>query len=137
MLVEKYHNGNCEDKTILTTIDKAINSSIELRSKKELIQGFINSVNADSDVSIDWVSYVSEQKEKDIEEIIKEQRLNPDETRKFINNSFRDGYIKTTGIELDRIMPPISIFDTNRQKTEQGIIERLKGFFNKYLGISN
>lgn len=36
MLVAKYQQSNCKDKTILTTIDKAINSSIELRSKKEL-----------------------------------------------------------------------------------------------------
>ena len=135
MLVAQYHDGNCEDKQIIAAIDRAINASIELRSKKELIQGFINSVNVDTDVRKDWTSYISEQREKDIEEIIREQRLDPDKTRKFINNSFRDGYIKTTGVELDRIMPPMSIFDTDRQKTTQGIIERLKGFFNKYFGI--
>lgn len=135
MLVAQYHDGNCEDKQILAAIDRAIGASMELRSKKKLIQDFINSVTVDTNVSHDWMRYVLEQKEKDIEEIIREQRLKPDETREFINNSFRDGYIKTTGVEIDRIMPPISIFDTNREKTERGIIERLKEFFNKYWGI--
>jgi hypothetical protein len=30
MLVEKYKDSNCKDKNILTVIDKAIGSSIEL-----------------------------------------------------------------------------------------------------------
>ena len=42
MLVDKYKDSNCKDKDILTTIDKAINSSIELRSKKDLIERFID-----------------------------------------------------------------------------------------------
>jgi type I site-specific restriction-modification system R (restriction) subunit len=41
MLVMKYHDGNCEDKEILVAIDKAIKSSLQLRSKKELIENFI------------------------------------------------------------------------------------------------
>lgn len=41
MLVVKYHQSNCKDKTILATIDKTINASVELRSKKELIEDFI------------------------------------------------------------------------------------------------
>ena len=46
MLVAKYHESNCKDKNILVTIDKAINSSLELRSKKELIEQFIALVKA-------------------------------------------------------------------------------------------
>lgn len=34
MLVMKYHESNCKDKSILGTIDRAIDSSIQLRSKK-------------------------------------------------------------------------------------------------------
>jgi len=50
MLVAKYKDSNCKDKDILTTIDKAINSSIELRSKKDLIERFIAQVNASTEV---------------------------------------------------------------------------------------
>ena len=65
MLVEKYHDGNCEDKEILVTIDKAINSSIQLRSKKELIDNFIRTVNVSTEVEADWRKFVLEQKETD------------------------------------------------------------------------
>src|SRR5690606_29347216 len=50
MLVAKYHESNCEDKSILVSIDKAIGSSLQLRSKKELIEHFIETVNADTHV---------------------------------------------------------------------------------------
>ena len=48
MLVEQYHEGNCEDKEILTSIRKAVDASMQLRSKKELIEAFINRVNVDT-----------------------------------------------------------------------------------------
>ena len=45
MLVAKYHQSNCTDKEILGSIDKAIKSSLALRSKKELIETFISKIN--------------------------------------------------------------------------------------------
>ena len=41
MLVKKYHDSNCGDKEILVTIQKAVDASPELRSKKQLIETFI------------------------------------------------------------------------------------------------
>ncbi|MFZ3132775.1 MAG: type I restriction endonuclease subunit R, partial [Desulfosporosinus sp.] len=70
MLVAKYHESNCTDKSILEAIDKAVNSSIELRSKKVLIEGFIEKVNTSSKVDDDWHTFVAEQKEKDLSAII-------------------------------------------------------------------
>lgn len=91
MLVAKYHKSNCMDKSILTNIEKAVNASIELRSKKELIERFVSRVNMDTNVDEDWRKFVAEQKETDLASIIEEERLKPDETRRFISNSFRDG----------------------------------------------
>ena len=59
MLVAKYKDSNCKDKDILTTIDKAINSSIELRSKKDLIERFIDQVNASTEVDEEWKVFLS------------------------------------------------------------------------------
>lgn len=136
MLVAKYHESNCTDKSILVTIDKAVNSSIELRSKKELIDKFINSINLSTNVDDDWRKFVLEQKENDLENIIKEEKLKPDETRKFIEGSFRDGILKTTGTNIDKILPPISRFgNSNRTTKKQSVIEKLMSFFEKYLGL--
>lgn len=136
MLVEKYHDGNCEDKEILSTIRKAVDASIQLRSKKELIEQFINQVNVNTSVQSDWLRYVSEQEEADLSEIISVENLKPEETRRFIENAFRDGTVKTTGTDIDKLMPPVSRFGTsNRAKKKQAIVEKLKLFFEKYFGL--
>jgi len=136
MLVAKFHESNCEDKNILVSIDKAINSSLQLRSKKELIENFIHTINASTVVDEDWRKFVIEQKETDLTTLIEEEKLKQEETRKFINNSFRDGALKTTGTDIDRIMPPVSRFGGgNRVVKKQGIIEKLMQFFEKYFGL--
>ena len=136
MLVAKYHQSNCNDKEILVSIDKAIKSSLELRSKKELIDGFIATINADTDVNKDWQKFVIKQKESDLETLITEERLKPDETRRFIDNSFRDGSLKTTGTDIDQLMPPVSRFGGgNRAEKKQTIVEKLMKFFEKYFGL--
>ena len=135
MLVAKYQESNCKDKTILTTIDKAINSSIELRSKKELIENFIEQVNTSSKIDEDWRNFLNTKKEEDIAKIIEEERLKPDETRKFIDNALRDGTLKTTGTSIDKIMPPVSRFGGSRAMKKEGIIEKLLKFFEKYFGL--
>jgi len=136
LLVQKYHDTHCQDKEVLITIKKAIDASPELRSKKALIENFIDGINDVSDVMIEWREYVAAQKEKQLTDIISQENLKPDETRKFIDNSFRDGQIKTTGTDIDKIMPPISRFGGgDRAKKKQSIIEKLKAFFERFFGI--
>lgn len=136
MLVAKYHQSNCTDKEILGSIDKAIKSSLTLRSKKELIDGFISKINANTDVMKDWSKFVREQEESDLKNLILEENLNEEETRKFIENSFRDGQVKTTGSDIEKILPPMRRFGgSNRNERKQTIIERIMKFFEKYFGI--
>lgn len=136
-LVSDYHKTNCEDKTILADINKSIDASVELRSKKALIEGFIAQMTVKTDVGKDWKEFVKKQKEQDLEIIIKQEQLKADETMKFVANSFRDGDIKTTGTDLDKILPPISRFSggTNRTTKKQAVVEKLKTFFEKYFGL--
>ena len=130
MLVVKYHESNCKDKSILGTIDRAIDSSLQLRSKKELIHGFIQTVNAETEVDRDWQAYVRQQKQQELEEIIAEEKLKPAEAQRFVDNAFRDGSLKTTGTDIDKILLPVSRFGGgNRAEKKKSIIRRLAQFF--------
>ena len=135
MLVEKYRASHGKDKTILASIGTAINSSIELRSKKELIEGFIADINVSASVSEDWRRYVDERREADIKTLIARENLQPEETRKFLDNAFRSGELKTIGEDIQKIMPPSNPFDIKSSEKKKGIIDRLKEFFEKYIGI--
>lgn len=136
MLVTKYHKSNCKNQEIRSSIDKAIRASMSLRSKKDLIDGFINKINADTDVMTDWAKFVKEQKESDLKDLIKDENLKESETRKFIDSSFRDGQVKTIGTDIEKILPPMGRFNGgNRNERKQAIIEKLLKFFDKYFGL--
>ena len=136
LLVQKYHDSHCDDKEVLITIRKAVDASPELRSKKALIETFIAGINDVSDVMLEWRTFVAEEKERQLVAIIQEENLKDDETRRFMESSFRDGSVKTTGTDIDQLMPPISRFGGgNRAEKKQTIIEKLKGFFDRFFGI--
>ena len=137
MLVKKYHDSHGEDKEVLITIRKAIDASPELRSKKQLIENFIMGINEVDDVLVEWQDYVVQQREHDLEVLIESERLKPDETRKFIENAFRDGEIKTTGTDIDKLLPPVSRFGGNRAEMKKGVIDSLMAYFERFYGMTN
>ena len=136
MLVKKYHDTHCQDKSVLIDIRKAVDASPELRSKKDLIETFIAGINDVEDVMAEWHEFIAEERERELIAIIQSENLKEAETRRFIENAFRDGEIKTTGTDIDSIMPPTTRFGGgNRAAKKQGIIEKLKAFFERFFGI--
>ena len=136
LLVTKYqseHTGNAE---IRLSISKAIDSSIELRNKKDLIENFIDSLTPEvSDIDVVWREYVERQKEQELENIITEERLKPEETRRFVEASFRDGCIRESGTEVAAILPPMSRFSKDRTTKKETVLSRLKAFFERFRDI--
>ena len=66
-----------------------------------------------------------------------EERLRPGGHPEVHGERFPDGEIKTTGTDIDKLLPPISRFGGTgtRAKKKQGVIDKLKTFFEKYFGI--
>lgn len=139
MLVERYlaAKGSGEDKEILATIDRAINSSPSLRNKKDLIEQFVASVSAKSKVDAQWRSFLANRKESELEGIIADEGLNADETRGFIDNAFRDGAIPISGVGITKIMPPVSRFAKGGEHATRKrlVMEKLSIFFERYYGL--
>lgn len=137
MLVQQYHDSNCKDKELLVSITKAIGASMNLRSKKELIESFIATVNSEEDVNGAWEAYVKQQKEAELNAIIQEEKLKATETKKFVENAFRDGQLRTTGTDIDKILPAMSRFGGggDRSYKKMSVVKRIKAFFEKYLGL--
>ncbi len=136
MLVAKFHDGHCQDKEVLVTIQKAINASPALRSKKVLIENFIDTLNDVDNVMSGWQSYVSTVREEELAQIIADEKLKEVKTRKFLENAFREGQIKTSGTDIDELMPPITRFGGGkRTEKKQTVIDKLQAFFEKFHGI--
>jgi type I restriction enzyme R subunit len=137
-LIRKYHESHLKDKEIIISINKAIDSSVELRNKKDLIQKFIQSLTPGTNVTDDWQSFVDEKKMEELDKIISEEHLDKEETYRFVNNAFRDGYVQTTGTGLAKILPPVSRFTATGERTQkrETVIEKIKAFFNRFWDIS-
>lgn len=137
LLVKKYHDGHCEDKEVLVTIRKAMAASPELRSKKALIETFLSGINDVDDVLAEWHEFVTKEREKEFMHIVEEENLKEDGARKFMENAFRDGEMKTTGVEIDKLMPPMSRFaGKSRAVKKQRIIDKFKAFFDRFFGVA-
>jgi type I restriction enzyme R subunit len=138
-LIKKYHEDHIKNKEILVDINKAIDSSVELRNKKDLINQFISSLDVHSSVDDDWHSFVEGKKIEELEEIIKSENLDSEATYKFIKNSFSNGSVATTGTEIAKILPPVSRFSPTGERTikRESVLNKLTSFFDRFFDISN
>lgn len=126
-----------EDKEIKAKISKTVLSSFSLRSKKDLIEQFVDSINNDSDVEGDWRKFIDEQKKAELDAIIKEENLNPNETKEFLSKAFADGELKTAGTALTRLLPAKNMFSPGFEHAIQKtlVIEKLKVFFERFSNL--
>jgi type I restriction enzyme R subunit len=139
-LIRKYHESNMKDKEIVVSIRKAVDSSMELRNKKDLIEQFIRllSVVKTTNVDKDWQAFVEAKKKEELDHIIDEEGLSRNETYRFIDNAFRDGFIQTTGTAIGKVLPPVSRFTPtgDRTKKRETVLEKLTAYFKKFWDIS-
>lgn len=138
-LIKKYHEDHNKNREILIDINKAIDSSVKLRNKKDLINQFITSLDVHSSVDGEWQKYVDKKKIEELEQIITHENLDHDETYKFVKNSFRDGSVATTGTAVAKILPPVSRFSPTGERTKkrESVISKLVNFFEKFFDISD
>jgi type I restriction enzyme R subunit len=137
-LIRQYHQSHNKDKEVLIDINKAIDSSLELRNKKDLINQFISNLDIQADVDKDWHQFVKIKKLEELDQIIDSENLDREATYKFINNAFRDGLITTTGTAISKVMPPVSLFSPTQERTKkrESVLTKLTNFFDKFFDIS-
>ena len=134
-LVKAFQESNDGDKEVRGSIEKAINASIQLRSKKLLIDSFIASINATTDVQTAWPAFVLAEKERDLTHLIASEGLKDAETRQLVEYAFRDGVLRTSGTDFDGILPAMSRFGGAREAKKQHVEAVLTAFFEKYAGL--
>ena len=137
-LIKQYHEDHTQNREILLDINKAIDSSVELRNKKDLINQFITSLDVHSVVDEDWRKFVDQKKIEELEQIIANENLDRDATYQFVRNAFRDGSVPAAGTAISKVLPPVSRFlpTGERTKKRESVIDKLTNFFEKFFDIS-
>lgn len=142
LLVEKWReargNGSDREMAALTNIERAIDSSITLRNKRDLILAFVDSMSVSADTAEDWSRFIAVKRAEELEALIVEEGLKPEETRTFVENAFRDGAVPTTGTAITKVLPPVSRFspDSAHAAKKQAVLDRLAAFVERYFGLA-
>jgi type I restriction enzyme R subunit len=137
--IRKYHESHLQGKEIIIAIGKAIDSSVEIRNKKDLIEQFISSLTLETNINDDWQKFVFEKQKEELNHIITDENFNKEETEKFVKNAFRDDFIPETGTAITKLLPPLNPFAADYQYAtkKMAVIEKLKLFLERFLEIMN
>lgn len=136
-LVKKYHDGHMKDKSILADIDRTIMASPDLRSKKDLIDSFIESLASGEDVQRDWKTYIARKKQEEFDRIVAEEHLKAGLAGQFIIDCFKKGYVDTDGTGIVSMLPPVSRFAPSNayEVMKNRIVDRLNQYFGRFVGM--
>lgn len=141
MLVQKYRDerGDGDDKEIRAEISRAVDSSPSLRNKKDLIENFVDTISVDGEIDQEWRAFIAAKREAELESIIADENLRPDETRVFVETAFRDGQVRTSGTAITKVLPPVSRFsaDGGHGEKKQRVIQKLGAFFERFFGLGS
>ena len=137
-LVQQYHDTSCQDKEIIVKMRKLIEASPDMHDKRDLIERFIERMTPEKgkDVGSDWEQYIEEEKSRQLETIISEERLKPEETKAFVRRAFQDGFVTETGTGIAQILPPSNPFLPESGEKKQTVIDRLKQYLQRFMGTT-
>jgi type I restriction enzyme R subunit len=141
MLVEKYRRsrGDGTDTEIRASISRALDASPSLRNKKDLIEAFVDSVSVSGAIDEEWQVFIRARREAELDAIIESEGLRPNETRAFIETSFRDGAVQASGTAITKVLPPASRFspDGGHGEKKQRVLAKLGEFFERFFGLGS
>ncbi|EAK4313876.1 type I restriction endonuclease subunit R [Campylobacter upsaliensis] len=134
-LIAKYHK---DQATNYEPILKLLDSSLSLRSKKELFLRFIDSLHTQSNVEKDFSTYIKTHKNNALQDIINALDLDPKKTKEFMQDSFERGELRDYGRAFDEILPPSPLFGKGAEQTHKvrkQALEKLQAFFELFKGL--
>ncbi|ELB7667515.1 type I restriction endonuclease subunit R [Campylobacter upsaliensis] len=134
-LIAKYHK---DQATSYEPILKLLDSSLSLRSKKELFLRFIDSLHTQSNVEKDFSAYIKTHKNNALQDIINALNLDPKKTKEFMQDSFERGELRDYGRAFGDILPHSPLFGKGAEQTHkvrEKALEKLQAFFELFKGL--
>ena len=130
-------NENIE--SIKAEVRRVIRSSIDTRSKEEIVIRFINSTELNSlqtnnDILEAFYSFAKAEKSRSIAKLIEEENLNENAER-FIRKSIARGYAENAGEELDGIIPPTSRRRGARERKKEEVLIKIQELVDVFVGL--
>jgi len=125
------------NKEIKSKIDRAVLSSYSLRSKKDLIERFLSTIDNHSDIDKSWKLYIEQERESELASIIESENLDPVAAQKYVAQAFSDGELQLAGPALTNMLPPKNMFTPENVHGQQKatVISKLQAYFERFFGL--
>ena len=140
-LIGQYNKVNNTEETI-AKLKKLLNSSIEFRNKEDLFYDFVKIIKDkeinDNNIHDEWDNFINKRKLEELDKLIEENKLNKNETYKYIDKTFENGKVKEIGTDIDKILPRVGFSaNSNRFKLKSDMYEKIRNFFDRFFTISS
>ncbi|WP_101016522.1 HsdR family type I site-specific deoxyribonuclease [Helicobacter pylori] len=140
-LIEEFAKEHgVEIQGVKTKIEPIINSSIELRNKKDLIMDFIDKYNKDQEVHAYFQDYIHQKREEEFQNIIEENRLNEEKAYSFMQHAFKGGEIDFIGTKFPEIIeekPSMFSQNSRYQEVKERVAASLSRFFHRFCDLTS
>lgn len=139
LIFDKHKKVKSKD-VLIEDVRRLIRSSTGNRAKESLIVDFINSTDLDkfgekTNIIEAFFSFAQMEQLKEVEELIKEEKLNIDEAKRYIGNSLKKECASDNGTELNTILPKMSPLNPNYLIKKNTVFQKISAFVEKFKGI--
>lgn len=140
-LIFENNKKNQNKEAIVEDARRLIRSSIGNRAKESLLVEFINKTNLDeiSDKAalIDsFFKYAQAEQLREVDELIAEEKLNPEKARHYIAVSLRKEFASENGTELNSVLPKMSPLNPNYLTKKHTVFQKITALVEKFKGVS-
>lgn len=135
------NNKKVKDKGLLVEeVRRLIRSSVGNRAKESLVVDFINQTDLDkiqdkASIIDSFFQFAQSEQKKEIEELINQEKLNKEATKRYILSSLKKEYATENGTELNQILPKMSPLNPQYLTKKQNVFEKISAFVEKFKGV--
>ncbi|OWP83462.1 DEAD/DEAH box helicase [Flavobacterium davisii] len=132
------HNKKTKDKaTLIEEVRRVIRASIGNRAKESLVVDFINETELDAieekaNIIDSFFKYAQQKQKIAIRELIEEENLNEEATKRYIKASLKREYASENGTELNAILPKMSPLNPQYLTKKQTVFQKISAFVEKF-----
>ncbi len=135
------HNKKIKSKAdLVDEVRRVIRASLGNRAKESLVVDFITQTDLDqigdkSSVIEAFFSFAQVEQQREANELINAESLNPEEARRYITSSLKREYASDAGTELNTILPKMSPLNPQYLAKKQSVFQKIAAFVEKFKGV--
>jgi type I restriction enzyme R subunit len=139
-LIFEHKKKNKDKATLIEEIRRVIRASIGNRAKENLVVDFINETDLETihdkaNVIDSFFKYAQERQKKEASELIKDENLNEEATKRYIAASLKREFASENGTELNAILPKMSPLNPQYLAKKQSVFQKISAFIEKFKGV--